>query len=88
MILDVAPHIRQILRVEHERKNDHRKQSFQGNLWNNRCKTRGQRKAEREGRTKYFRDKVDAELILKTWIEDEIPEDGKFTEVMQVDDQP
>ncbi len=39
------------------------------NLWSNKRKTRGQIKEEQEGRKGYFESRVDANIVLKTWLE-------------------
>ena len=69
VILDVVPQIRHILRTEQSRQHFTPEQMLLQNLWSNKRKTRGQVKEEREGRKRYFERRVDAETVLKTWLE-------------------
>jgi hypothetical protein len=38
-------------------------------LWSNKRKTRGQAKEESEGRKRYFNNRVDGDVVLKTWLD-------------------
>ena len=69
VILDVAPHIRQILRTEYERRHFKSEKLSLDSLWSNKRKTRGQAKEESEGRKRYFNDRVDEDVVLKTWLD-------------------
>jgi hypothetical protein len=69
IILDVAPQIRHILRAERARQHFKRDQMLLENLWSNKRKTRGKLKEEQEGRKRYFENRVDADTVLKTWLE-------------------
>ena len=69
IILDVAPQIRHILRTEQARRRFKPEQMSLENLWSNKRKTRRQAKEEQEGRKRYFGSRVDADTVLKTWLE-------------------
>src|SRR5271170_5639411 len=69
IILDVAPQIRHILHVEHERRKFKPEQLSLENLWTNKRATRRKLKEEKEGRKQYFQNRLDSESVLKTWLE-------------------
>ena len=75
MILDIAPQIRCILRTEHERRRFKSEQMSLDNLWSHKRRTRGQAKEEQEGRKRYFENKIDGDIVLKTWLELSCTED-------------
>ena len=69
IILDVAPQIRHILRIEHERRKFKPEQLSLENLWTNKRTTRRKLKEEKEGRKRYFENRLESESVLKTWLE-------------------
>ena len=69
IIVDVAPQIRQILRTEQMGKRAKAQQMSPNGIWSNKRITRGQMKEENEGKKRYFDTRLDAEGVLKTWLE-------------------
>jgi hypothetical protein len=81
IILDVAPQIRHILRVEHERRKFKPEQVSLENLWTNKRTTRRKLKEEKEGRKRYFENRLESESVLKTWLEVTCSKDDEMEEV-------
>lgn len=69
VILDVVPQIRHVVRSESERRRTKPEQMSLDSIWRNKRITRGQAREEREGRKRYFDDRIDAEAVLKTWLD-------------------
>jgi hypothetical protein len=74
IILDVAPQIRNILRIEHQAKRRKMENISLQNLWTNKRITRKRTRDEKEGKKAYFDDRIDAEAVLNTWLNIPRPE--------------
>ena len=68
IVTDIAPLIRHILHHEHQRQKLPSEQVSLDALWTNTRATRNKVKAAQEGKQKYFGDKVDAQMVVRTWI--------------------
>jgi hypothetical protein len=67
IILDVLPQIRQTLRTEHRRMKP--AQVLLNNIWSNKRITRGLAKEEKEGKRRYFGNRIDENSVLMTWLD-------------------
>jgi hypothetical protein len=74
VVLDLAPQIRHILRAEHRRRENKLAETLSQNLWGNVPRTRSRNKEQKEGRKRWFGDKLDHEAVLKTWLDVAITE--------------
>jgi hypothetical protein len=79
VVQDVAPYIRDIIRIENERKATKPEQIPLDGLWNNIRKTRRQVKEEQEGRKRWFADKLNPEAVLKTWMDISCTQNDGYT---------
>jgi len=69
IVLDVAPQIRNIIRLENAKRRKKSEQLQLENLWTNKRLTRKRVQDEMEGTKQWFNKRLDVKSILETWLE-------------------